>query len=335
MLRLPFIAFGLASILLFQLVAQQLDGRRAGLLTALLLALSPFHAYYSTEIRMYAIVLFAAAANFLFFLRLLHRTGVWNWLGYTATAILGLSARDLLRTAPRSAGDGPDVIQCRPLLPGWLAAQVLVAVGAAPAVRYGLFSRAFPSDILAWIEAKPLVGLLETLYQLRHGHGGRTGPMVVAPGVSLHGAVRHPRHQGGARRPAGTHATGRHRDSAARAVVIASFRLDVYSEQTTRYLAFLQPFLILLAVRGWQSVGRARTRAALYWRRPFWCFLRRSSPCTRSGTRSAWATTIGPRLVLKLLPARGSEPPLSLISRPDCPSLTNCEAGWPGHDGHR
>lgn len=55
-LRLPSAIFGVAAVWLIYLIGRILGGRSAGLLAAALLALSPFHIWYSTEARMYALL---------------------------------------------------------------------------------------------------------------------------------------------------------------------------------------------------------------------------------------------------------------------------------------
>lgn len=68
-LRLPSALLGLASVWLMVPLGTALAGRGAGLAGATLLALSPFHVWYSTEARMYALM----AATGLFFLLALIR----------------------------------------------------------------------------------------------------------------------------------------------------------------------------------------------------------------------------------------------------------------------
>ena len=57
-LRLPSALFGVASLPVFYLLARELTSRRVALLSTFVLAVSPFHVWYSQEGRMYAQVLF-------------------------------------------------------------------------------------------------------------------------------------------------------------------------------------------------------------------------------------------------------------------------------------
>lgn len=77
-LRLPSAVLGVAAVLLMYPIGMMLAGRPAGLLATALLAVSPFHIWYSTEARMYALL----AATGLFFLLatlkvLQHPSGRW------------------------------------------------------------------------------------------------------------------------------------------------------------------------------------------------------------------------------------------------------------------
>lgn len=65
MLRLPSVLFGAASIALLYFCIEPLLGRRVALLSAGLLALSPFHVWYSQEARPYALFLFLSLVSLL------------------------------------------------------------------------------------------------------------------------------------------------------------------------------------------------------------------------------------------------------------------------------
>jgi hypothetical protein len=56
MLRLSSVIAGIISIFLIYYLGKELFGRRAGLISAFILAISPFHIYYSQEFRMYTFV---------------------------------------------------------------------------------------------------------------------------------------------------------------------------------------------------------------------------------------------------------------------------------------
>ena len=57
-MRLPFVLFGIASVPALALVARGMVGRRAALLAALFLSISPWHIYWSQNARSYSMMLF-------------------------------------------------------------------------------------------------------------------------------------------------------------------------------------------------------------------------------------------------------------------------------------
>ncbi|WP_422377419.1 glycosyltransferase family 39 protein [Roseibium sp.] len=78
-LRLPSALLGLAAVLLMYPLASLMAGRTAGLAAAALLAVSPFHIWYSTEARMYALLAATGLAFLLATLKLLQRaSGRWQ-----------------------------------------------------------------------------------------------------------------------------------------------------------------------------------------------------------------------------------------------------------------
>jgi 4-amino-4-deoxy-L-arabinose transferase-like glycosyltransferase len=140
--RLLSVLVGTATVALIYPTGRVLLGRTGGLLAALLLAISPFHIYYSQEVRMYGLVTLLGLAAFLCALMMegSGRSKVW-WLGYVLTATAALytqyyaafllvalnlwvSARWLKERWP-----------FRSMVP-WLSAQVAVALLFLPWVWY-------------------------------------------------------------------------------------------------------------------------------------------------------------------------------------------------------
>ncbi len=81
---------GVAAIPLLYLLGRRLWGGRAGLFAALLLALSPFHIYYSQEVRMYGLVTLLGLAASLLTLRAAEGRGRWDWVAAGAALLAGL-----------------------------------------------------------------------------------------------------------------------------------------------------------------------------------------------------------------------------------------------------
>lgn len=86
-------AIGVATIPFVYVLARRLAGGRVALLAALLLAISPFHVWYSQEVRNYALLMGMTAAAQLLFVRVLEGPATWkHWLG------MGLMSMGLVLT---------------------------------------------------------------------------------------------------------------------------------------------------------------------------------------------------------------------------------------------
>ncbi len=82
--------FGAATVPLGYAIGRELSGRRAGLLTAALLAVNPMLIWYSQEARSYAVLAFFAAASLLFFARALRTRDPLDLTLWALTSALAL-----------------------------------------------------------------------------------------------------------------------------------------------------------------------------------------------------------------------------------------------------
>jgi len=82
--------FGILTIVIAYALASELFSPRVGWLSALLLALSPLHIWYSQEARMYVMVTMLSLLSSYLMLLALHRKRGLYWLGYVLAAILSL-----------------------------------------------------------------------------------------------------------------------------------------------------------------------------------------------------------------------------------------------------
>jgi uncharacterized membrane protein len=87
--RVPSLLFGTGLVPVGYVLGARTVGRRAGLVAAAILTLSPFAIFYSTEARAYGAVAFFAALSTLLLLEALRRGGRWWWAGY-AFAVLAV-----------------------------------------------------------------------------------------------------------------------------------------------------------------------------------------------------------------------------------------------------
>ena len=83
---------GLGSIVAVYGLAKQLFDARVGLLSALLLAISPLHIWYSQEARMYILVAALGLCSAYFMLLALREGRSWHWLAYVLSTALLMNA---------------------------------------------------------------------------------------------------------------------------------------------------------------------------------------------------------------------------------------------------
>ncbi len=86
---------GTATVVMAYLFARRLFDQRTGLVAATIVAIAPFHVYYSQEARMYALLGFAAIATAYFFARAWASGGWENWLAFGFFAALTLYSHNL------------------------------------------------------------------------------------------------------------------------------------------------------------------------------------------------------------------------------------------------
>jgi 4-amino-4-deoxy-L-arabinose transferase-like glycosyltransferase len=89
-LRVPSVLFGIASLPLVYLLAQQITSKRAAVFTALIVAISPLHIWYSQDGRMYAQLIFFSLLSTVLLLRALARANPYWWGGYALAVTAGM-----------------------------------------------------------------------------------------------------------------------------------------------------------------------------------------------------------------------------------------------------
>lgn len=88
--RLPSVILGVLSVYITYLIGKKLYDKKTALIGAVLLATAPLHIYYSQEARMYMLAAFWATLSVYFFISLVKKESLSNWLGFIASTILML-----------------------------------------------------------------------------------------------------------------------------------------------------------------------------------------------------------------------------------------------------
>jgi len=90
-LRLPSVIFGVGTVALVYLIAKRMVAKSVILypiLSAIFLATSPFHIYYSQEARMYSLSAFLVSLVFYLFLKLTNEDKYINWFYFALSVVL-------------------------------------------------------------------------------------------------------------------------------------------------------------------------------------------------------------------------------------------------------
>lgn len=76
------VIFGFLSILMIYILGSLIFDKKIGFISSILLALSPFHVYYSQEARYYSLMMLLALLSIFFFIKLLNRMSFSLLIGY-------------------------------------------------------------------------------------------------------------------------------------------------------------------------------------------------------------------------------------------------------------
>ena len=180
------VAAGTATVAMAYLVARRLFDERIGLMAALIVAIAPFHVYYSQEARMYALLGLAAMTMVYFFIRAWTGGGWGNWLAFGVCAALTLYAHNLgfmvlvgldiwVLWAWLRPGGVP-WRHARPLVLSHLLAIGLFApwLAVVPS-QFGKIEQAY------WVQQPGLVELIQTALIFHFGYDNQALPRWLLP----------------------------------------------------------------------------------------------------------------------------------------------------------
>lgn len=90
--RIPSVILGVLTVFITYLISRKLFEKGTALIAAILIATSPLHIYYSQEARMYMLAAFLVSMSVYFFISLLKRDSIFNWIGFVLSTALTLYA---------------------------------------------------------------------------------------------------------------------------------------------------------------------------------------------------------------------------------------------------
>ena len=179
-LRFLSAALGVLTIPLLAQLGRLTVGSEAGLLAAFLLAINPFHVWYSQEARMYTLLVVASIGAMFFLARNLQSAKLQNWLGLALFVSMGINAHHFAFFIPLIQFTFI-VLSLRRnyrLLRPWVVSQLMAGLSLAPWVitvlDWGHFYFSSASNRpVAWLDP------LKTLWNFGLGYTETVTPGIV------------------------------------------------------------------------------------------------------------------------------------------------------------
>ena len=91
-LRLLPSIFGILSIIAIYKMGEVLFDKKVGLIAAFIIAISPFHIYYSQELTDYSLTMFLALCSMYYFVNSLEKNNIYSWINFIVFTTLSLYA---------------------------------------------------------------------------------------------------------------------------------------------------------------------------------------------------------------------------------------------------
>ena len=97
-LRIPSVIFGLTSVYLLFILGRRLFNTKVGLIASFMLAISPFHIWYSQELRSYSLLMLLTTISVYYFWLGLHKNKKKYWIGYLISTLAALYTHSYFRS---------------------------------------------------------------------------------------------------------------------------------------------------------------------------------------------------------------------------------------------
>lgn len=162
--------------------------RGLGVLCALALAISPFHIWYSQEVKMYSLIAVLALLSSYFLLRLLREDKLGNWLGYGISTLLAIYTHYFALFVMVAQMTCLTLLRRRyPALVGrWLVCAVIIGLLYAPWLAAIFLTGGFAQGSISWIAPAHPADLFWTIYDFGLGStSDPTHPLNIAAALLI------------------------------------------------------------------------------------------------------------------------------------------------------
>lgn len=190
---LPLI-FGILSIVLIYLIGKRLFDSETGLISAFLLAISPFHVYYSQELRSYSLLALSSLLSAYFFVRILTEKRIFLWVCFIFSNILCLYSHYcavfflfseniyFFISENRPAADGAG----KKLLFKWIVSQSVILLCYIPLVIFFLINALINFQVLStfnWVPRPSIQMVIQTFNIFNLGYNGTEELYIFGGGI--------------------------------------------------------------------------------------------------------------------------------------------------------
>jgi mannosyltransferase len=178
--RFPSVLFGLLSIAFVAQAGRKLLNRRIGLIAAILMAVNPFHVWFSRDANLYTLVALSSTGALYFFAGVLRRQGFRPWLGLGLLTGIGLWTHYFTYAIPLV---GFLYLLCTfgdnyVLLRRWVVTQLLAFAPLLPWAVSVILQGQFYIASSAVAKPHPME-LLHTLWNFSIGYTEKVTPIVL------------------------------------------------------------------------------------------------------------------------------------------------------------
>ncbi len=162
--------------------------KRLGIVSALALAISPFHIWYSQEVKMYSLISSLVLLSSYFIVRLLREDNRRNWLGYGILTLLAVYTHYLALCVMLAHMTFLTLRRqrYRAILGKWLVCALIIGLLYVPWLGAILLRGGFYDTPISWIPAAQPVDLFWTIYDFAFGStSDHTHPLNILAAVLL------------------------------------------------------------------------------------------------------------------------------------------------------